>query len=293
MSDNFFANANSELSLPKKVSDSNVLEIISDLVDEYTLDFTSKLLGQFLLVIGPFITIYLLIMLIKAAVDQRDIKEPLLTIVRFFFLYALVTSNYHFHWIILPIDALKSELITFFVGDDVGIWRATVVAIDEGKKIITSNSGWFGDMAATIFGFGLMLAYGFCYAVYSAICIINDFMFNLAVLFSGILLLLSSKTIFVGLIKAWFQMLLSSVLNVILVTVVMVISIKASSSFLSSVSESNGGATYFAAFLIPLITIYLMPNVGNFTSSIVGGGGGDFRQELSNSLGVAKKLMGR
>ncbi|MDV2394623.1 hypothetical protein BFX18_17685 [Vibrio cholerae] len=275
------------------INNSNVLTVITDLVDEYTLDFTSKLLSQFLFVIGPIITLFLLIMLIKAAVDQRDIKEPLLTMIRFCFLYALVTSNYHFHWILVPLVSVKHELMVFFVGGEAGIWQATVQAIDEGKKIITSNSGWFGDMAATIFGFGLMLAYGFCYAVYSAICLINKFIFNLAVMFSGILLLLSAKTIFVGLIKAWFQLLIASILNVILVTIVMVISIKASKSFLVSVSASNGGAEYFAAFLIPLITIYLMPNVGNFTNSIVGGNGSDFRQELSNSLGVAKKLMGR
>ncbi|WP_175470404.1 hypothetical protein, partial [Vibrio cholerae] len=108
---------------------------------EYTLDFTSKLLSQFLFVIGPIITLFLLIMLIKAAVDQRDIKEPLLTMIRFCFLYALVTSNYHFHWILVPLVSVKHELMVFFVGGEAGIWQATVQAIDEGKKIITSNSG--------------------------------------------------------------------------------------------------------------------------------------------------------
>ncbi|WP_217268874.1 hypothetical protein, partial [Vibrio cholerae] len=68
------------------INNSNVLTVITDLVDEYTLDFTSKLLSQFLFVIGPIITLFLLIMLVKAAVDQRDIKEPLLTMIRFCFL---------------------------------------------------------------------------------------------------------------------------------------------------------------------------------------------------------------
>ncbi|EOX3329391.1 hypothetical protein ACPFTR_003236 [Vibrio cholerae] len=273
------------------IKDSNILEIMSNLVDKYTLDMGTKLLTEFMLIIGPMVTFYMLIILLKAAVEQRDVKEPLKTLVRFFVLYSLVTTNYHFRWAIEPIASLKYDLLIFFVGDENGLWGSTVAAIEEGKKIMNSNSGWFGDFAASLFGGGLMLVYGLCFALYSAIYIINEFIFNMAILFSGILLLLASKTIFTGLIKAWFQLLLSATLNIILITIVMIISVQASQDFLANVSASKAGATYFAAFLIPVVTLYVMPHVGSFTSTVVGGGATDFGSELGNTIQMARLAM--
>lgn len=271
----------------------DILTTITSRIDDFIFGRASDLFASFFTYIGPFVTLYLLIVLLKAAVDQRDIKEPALVVIKFAFFCSLAVTNYHIQWIALPILETRDSLIEFFIGSDVSIWESTITAVDEGKKIMSSNSGWFGDFGATLFGIGLILVYAICYAVYASIYIVNYFVFGFSILFSGILIVLSSMAIFSGLIKAWFQMMFSSSLNIVFVSLLMILSISISKTLLIDVGSTNGGARYFAAFIMPLITIYLMPHVSALTSSITGGSSQDFRAEVGNVLNVGKAALGK
>lgn len=269
----------------------NLQDYLVDYINNVLIEYQASFLAYFLAVFTGLVTVYLLIMVVKAAVDQRDIREPVKVVVRFAFFGAVVTSGYHITWFIEPITSSRDSLIKIVLGNYDSVFQATIQAINEGKLIMEDNAGWGGEISATIYGFVLMLMYCAVYALYLSIYMSAYFGYAMLILFSGIILLLSTMTLFSGLVKVWAKALFSHSLTMFFVSMLMVMSSGAASYFLKDVSQTQGGGAYFMGLIIPLLTFYFLPKASSFSNDLLGGTLGDFNAE-ANNISQAIKAAG-
>lgn len=270
----------------------NLQDYLIKFINDVLIEFQSDFLGYFMGVFTGFLTLYLLIMLIKAAVDQRDIKEPAKVLLRVGFFGAIVTSGYHLDWFLQPLSTTRDNFIKLVLGNYDSVFEATIMAINQGKLIMEDNAGWGGEITATVYGFILMLAYLLVYALYLSIYMAAYFGYAMLMLFSGIILLLSTMTIFGGLVKVWFKALFSHSFTMFFVSLLMIMSSRMSAFFITDVSQTQAGSAYFMGLVVPILTFYFLPKASSFGNDLLGGTLSDFNAEAQNISQTVKAAGG-
>ncbi|MFA0155679.1 hypothetical protein [Vibrio sp. 10N.261.46.A3] len=227
--------------------------------------------------IGAILGFYFLFGVIKAALtnDRSEIVKVGGTFLWVCVVTAFTQADIYNSWVIELTSTFRKEFVSFFTGENNGVWDFIANGLQVGQKLIMKESGGVSNQVLSVlYGAGMWLTYFALYLSYSLVYLGALIPLLILQFLGGVILLFASIPAWRGIAKSWALAMVKYTMICVISSLLVIVCVSVGNMSAEDAIVGKDGVIsmkFLIAMLSSWITIRFLPKAAEIVTDVFGG----------------------